>query len=79
MVTVVCSHPTADVREHERPGDDGRAEAEGGAAEDGHGDPQRSVTSRHVVKDVLKDVLFHFCAHGQMQGSRSAKDGQNRR
>ena len=35
MVLVICSYTAAHVREHERPGDDGRSETEGSDAEDG--------------------------------------------
>ena len=35
MILVTYSHTAAHVREHERPGDDGRSEAEGSDAEDG--------------------------------------------
>ena len=35
MILVTCSHTTAHVCEHERPGDDGRSETERSDAEDG--------------------------------------------
>ena len=40
MILVTCSHTTAHVCEHERPGDDGCSETEGSDAEDGNDSSQ---------------------------------------
>ena len=40
VILVIFSHTAAHVREHERPGDDGRSETEGSDAEDGNDSSQ---------------------------------------